>query len=65
MIAHNYAQTLEICDRVLLMQHGEITFESQAAPCQTKSQLIQITRRFAPDSPLEEAGFELSVPRPR
>jgi ABC-type methionine transport system ATPase subunit len=31
MIAHNYAQTLEICDRVLLMQHGEITFESQAA----------------------------------
>jgi hypothetical protein len=26
MIAHNYAQTLEICDRVMLMQHGEVTF---------------------------------------
>ena len=31
MIAHNYAQTLEICDRVMLVQHGEITFESAAA----------------------------------
>ncbi len=28
MIAHNYAQTLEICDRIMLMQHGEVTFES-------------------------------------
>ena len=31
MIAHNYAQTLEICDRIILMQHGEVTFESHAA----------------------------------
>ena len=29
MIAHNYAQTLEICDRVILIQHGEVTFESR------------------------------------
>jgi simple sugar transport system ATP-binding protein len=27
MIAHNYAQVLEICDRVNLLQHGEITFD--------------------------------------
>ena len=31
VIAHNYAQTLEICDRVVLMQHGQITFESTTA----------------------------------
>ena len=24
---HNYGQVLEICDRVNLLQHGEITFD--------------------------------------
>jgi len=27
MIAHNYGQALEICDRINLLQHGEITFD--------------------------------------
>jgi simple sugar transport system ATP-binding protein len=27
MIVHNYGQALEICDRVNLLQHGEITFD--------------------------------------
>jgi len=44
MIAHNYAQTLEICDRVVLMQHGEITFESQAAAT-SDEELLEIVRR--------------------
>jgi simple sugar transport system ATP-binding protein len=44
MIAHNYAQTLEICDRVVLMQHGEITFESQAAATSAE-ELLEIVRR--------------------
>jgi simple sugar transport system ATP-binding protein len=44
MIAHNYAQTLEICDRVVLMQHGEITFESQAAAISAE-ELLEIVRR--------------------
>jgi simple sugar transport system ATP-binding protein len=44
MIAHNYAQTLEICDRVILMQHGEITFESQAAATAAE-ELLEIVRR--------------------
>ena len=29
MIAHNYAQVLEICDRVNLLQHGTITLDKQ------------------------------------
>jgi len=29
MIAHNYAQVLEICDRVNLLQHGTITFDKK------------------------------------
>jgi ABC-type sugar transport system ATPase subunit len=27
IIAHNYGQVLEICDRVNLLQHGQITFD--------------------------------------
>jgi len=44
MIAHNYAQTLEICDRIMLMQHGEVTFESPAAETSAE-QLLDIVRR--------------------
>ena len=44
MIAHNYAQTLEICDRVILMQHGRITFESRAAAT-SAAELLDIVRR--------------------
>ena len=44
MIAHNYAQTLEICDRIVLMQHGEITFESEAAAT-SAVELLDILRR--------------------
>ena len=31
IIAHNYGQALEICDRINLLQHGEITFDKQSA----------------------------------
>jgi ABC-type sugar transport system ATPase subunit len=31
IIAHNYAQVLEICDRVNLIQQGEITFDKPSA----------------------------------
>jgi simple sugar transport system ATP-binding protein len=44
MIAHNYAQTLEICDRVILVQHGEITFESAAGET-SAAELLEIVRR--------------------
>jgi simple sugar transport system ATP-binding protein len=30
IVAHNYGQVLEICDRVNLLQHGEITFDKPA-----------------------------------
>jgi simple sugar transport system ATP-binding protein len=31
VIAHNYAQVLEICDRVNLLQHGEITYDKPSS----------------------------------
>ncbi len=30
IIAHNYGQALEVCDRINLLQHGEITFDKLA-----------------------------------
>jgi len=44
MIAHNYAQTLELCDRVMLIQHGEVTFESPAGSTSAE-ELLEIVRR--------------------
>lgn len=44
MIAHNYAQTLDICDRVVLVQHGEITYEGRSAETSVE-QLLEIVRR--------------------
>lgn len=32
MIGHNYAQVLEVCDRINLLQHGRITFDKPVAP---------------------------------
>jgi simple sugar transport system ATP-binding protein len=31
LIAHNYAQVLEVCDRVNLLQHGKITYDRKAS----------------------------------
>lgn len=44
MIAHNYAQTLDICDRVVLVQHGEITFEGRSAETSVQ-ELLEVVRR--------------------
>ena len=44
MIAHNYAQTLDLCDRVVLVQHGEITYQGRAAETSVE-QLLEIVRR--------------------
>ncbi len=44
MIMHNYAQTLEIADRIMLMQRGRVTFESPAASTSVVA-LMEIVRR--------------------
>jgi simple sugar transport system ATP-binding protein len=31
LIAHNYSQVMDVCDRVNLLQHGEITFDRPSA----------------------------------
>jgi simple sugar transport system ATP-binding protein len=44
MIMHNYAQTLDIADRIILMQRGRITYESEAAKTSVP-ELMEIVRR--------------------
>jgi len=44
MIMHNYAQTLDIADRIMLMQHGTVTYERAAAETSVQ-ELMEIVRR--------------------
>lgn len=56
IIAHNYAQILEVCDRVNVLQHGTITFDKPAAET-SLTELTDLvvaeyrTRRAAGDEP--------------
>ncbi len=44
MIMHNYAQTLDIADHIVLMQRGRVTYESEAAHTSVP-ELMDIVRR--------------------
>ncbi|MBB2190421.1 sugar ABC transporter ATP-binding protein [Gluconacetobacter azotocaptans] len=44
MIMHNYAQTLDIADRIMLMQRGQVTYESDARSTSVP-ELMTIVRR--------------------
>ncbi|HTH60938.1 MAG TPA: ATP-binding cassette domain-containing protein [Paraburkholderia sp.] len=44
MIMHNYAQTLDIADRIMLMQRGRVTYEQQSAQTSV-AELMDIVRR--------------------
>jgi simple sugar transport system ATP-binding protein len=44
MIAHNYAQTLDVADRVVMVQRGICTFEGKSAETSV-TELLEIVRR--------------------
>jgi ABC-type multidrug transport system ATPase subunit len=44
MIMHNSAQTLDIADRIMLMQRGRVTYEQKSA-LTSVSELMDIVRR--------------------
>ena len=44
MIMHNYAQTLDVADRIMLMQRGQVTYESNAATTSV-AELMDVVRR--------------------
>lgn len=39
LIAHNYAQVVEVCDRINLLQHGRISYETEA----TETSVFELT----------------------
>jgi simple sugar transport system ATP-binding protein len=41
---HNYAQTLDIADRVMLMQRGHVTYQRDSASTSV-AELMEIVRR--------------------
>lgn len=47
MIAHNYAQTLDVADRVMMVQHGTCTFESRSADTNVMELLDVVKREHA------------------
>lgn len=46
LIAHNYTQVLETCDRVNLLQHGEITFDKPSADTNVNELLDLVAAEF-------------------
>jgi ABC-type sugar transport system ATPase subunit len=46
LIAHNYSQVLDVCDRVCLLQHGEITFNKKADDTSTEELLDLVANEY-------------------
>ena len=72
MIAHNYAQIVDVCDRVNLLQHGRITYDRaverdlRAASSPSSSRPTTATRH-RPDGPAthdDRRSMPIAVPYP-
>ncbi|WP_051839792.1 ATP-binding cassette domain-containing protein [Streptomyces sp. NRRL F-5126] len=46
LIAHNYTQVLDVCDRVCLLQHGEITFDKRTADTSAEELLDLVANEY-------------------
>ncbi len=46
LVVHNYTQVMDICDRVCLLQHGEITFDRPTAQTSVEELLDMVAREY-------------------
>jgi simple sugar transport system ATP-binding protein len=46
LIAHNYAQVLDVCDRVNLLQHGEITLDKKTSETSVEELLDLVANEY-------------------
>ena len=46
LIAHNYAQVLDVCDRVNLLQHGEITLNKKSSETSVEELLDLVANEY-------------------
>jgi simple sugar transport system ATP-binding protein len=53
LIAHNFAQVVEVCDRVNLLQHGRIAYDSEVGNTSIHelTELVAADYRRRPTSP--------------
>jgi simple sugar transport system ATP-binding protein len=56
IIAHNYAQVLEVCDRVNLLQHGEITFDKASADTSVEELTEMVVAEYRAALEARQAG---------
>lgn len=50
LIAHNYSQVVDVCDRVNLLQHGEITFDRPAKETSVAELLERVHAEYRVDA---------------
>jgi simple sugar transport system ATP-binding protein len=58
IIAHNYAQILEVCDRINVLQHGRITFDKPAS----STSLAELTDLMVTEYRKARTAANLDVP---
>jgi ABC-type sugar transport system ATPase subunit len=46
LIAHNYSQVLDVCDRVNLLQHGEITLNKKVSETSVEELLDLVAKEY-------------------
>lgn len=56
IIAHNYAQVLEVCDRINLLQHGEITFDKRTVDTSLTELTDLVVREYRRSRELPDPG---------
>jgi ABC-type sugar transport system ATPase subunit len=58
IVAHNYAQVLEVCDRVNLLQHGTITFDKPTAETSVQELTDLVVAEYRASRAARMAGAE-------
>jgi simple sugar transport system ATP-binding protein len=56
LIAHNYAQVFEVCDRINFLSGGEIVYDSRTADTTVANLIDLVTSGYKLNTPLPEAG---------
>jgi simple sugar transport system ATP-binding protein len=51
LIAHNYAQVFEVCDRINFLSGGEIVYDARTADTTVTDLINLVTRGYKADAP--------------
>lgn len=54
MIAHNFAQIIDVCDRINLLQHGRITYDKAVADTSVKELTDLVSAEYRPSTKAQQ-----------